>query len=1036
MSYLPGADRIPVRYWRAALAEVCLLHPLVQSTSKAVEIGEFEGKWRIITAAPDVSSWVAEQFSTSKARPDGSSSKTIPFVLIPARLSRDVSHGIKLQADEAHEGLSVLCVPCLLDRGGGLWPDPERDPWIPRDLLEPTLSKVSIGRLEDYDKFVSGLPGKPEFFGEVLQFAAELFRVITDTTLPLLARSEEEAGDLPLFTHDGYELVSEWHGVAYQPPVIARRLIKLYDQIVEKAPVVPLFDSLRTFADRPSYPPPSLSQAEASYAKTVGHISRTHPLSASQREAMVELASLQEGQLLSVNGPPGTGKTTLLHSAVAQVWVSAALRGAECPLIVVTSTNGTAVENVLESFSKIAAEIRHERWHPYQGGFGIFFAADGRETRYPTCTATQHAYAEYETVKGVAAAEEYYLSKASAFFRREQSSLEDVVKALRGQLQEYDRKLKMLVEERYNFFRLTGQSTTEGAATSYAYLLKRYRGQIEAEQTEIDAADQEINLCEDELRRLTHQHEEALRTVDLAEENWNAYLANSPLWLDFLSFLPPIRRRRNARDRIFLISNPLTADRQHRGDHLEQAFSVLRQVETRRATDAAERIKTRRLVIDERHRSALQRKKEAEEFWTRIDEDFQRWNVAVKGGYDYLLDVPLDRLNDQLDLNLRAPMFGFSDWYWSGQWLIEMKSRLATGQADSKGPAKLEAKYRRFAKLAPCIVSNFHIAPSFFTAWYGVEIPLWNTIDLMIVDEAGQVSPDVGAAMFALAKRALVVGDVYQIEPVWNNGEGTDRMNAVKFGLISSPRDLRYDRLAELGYAPARGNLMRIANRSCATQKHPDQRGLMLTEHRRCVPEIIGYNNELIYRGRLEPKRPGIEPAKRLLPAFGYFGVVGVDKVVAKSRRNIEEAAAIVAWLNKYRERIEGHYLDEHGLRTPLWKLVGIITPFACQVGAIEQQLRKKMPDLARKESRLTVGTVHALQGAERAIVIFSPTYGSAYTGGTFFDQKPNMLNVAVSRAKDSFLVFGNLSLFNAKIRSRPSGLLAAYLFGSAGKEV
>jgi superfamily I DNA and/or RNA helicase len=86
------------------------------------------------------------------------------------------------------------------------------------------------------------------------------------------------------------------------------------------------------------------------------------------------------------------------------------------------------------------------------------------------------------------------------------------------------------------------------------------------------------------------------------------------------------------------------------------------------------------------------------------------------------------------------------------------------------------------------------------------------------------------------------------------------------------------------------------------------------------------------------------------------------------------------------------------------------------------------MPDLLRKDSRLTVGTVHALQGAERAIVLFSPTYGENFNGGAFFDQKPNMLNVAVSRARDSFIVIGNRKVFDAGRTALPSGLLATYL--------
>ncbi|MBV8401968.1 MAG: DNA2/NAM7 family helicase, partial [Acetobacteraceae bacterium] len=43
---------------------------------------------------------------------------------------------------------------------------------------------------------------------------------------------------------------------------------------------------------------------------------------------------------------------------------------------------------------------------------------------------------------------------------------------------------------------------------------------------------------------------------------------------------------------------------------------------------------------------------------------------------------------------------------------------------------------------------------------------LYGGIDLIIVDEAGQVGPHVGMAAFSLANRAIVVGDVHQIEPV------------------------------------------------------------------------------------------------------------------------------------------------------------------------------------------------------------------------------------------------------------------------------
>lgn len=66
----------------------------------------------------------------------------------------------------------------------------------------------------------------------------------------------------------------------------------------------------------------------------------------------------------------------------------------------------------------------------------------------------------------------------------------------------------------------------------------------------------------------------------------------------------------------------------------------------------------------------------------------------------------------------------------------------------------------------------------------------------------------------------------------------------------------------------------------------------------------------------------------------------------------------------------------------------------------------------------MTVGTVHTLQGAQRRVVVFSPimTEASAVAAGRrpFFDVSSNMLNVAVSRARDAFVVIGDMALFDA----------------------
>lgn len=77
----------------------------------------------------------------------------------------------------------------------------------------------------------------------------------------------------------------------------------------------------------------------------------------------------------------------------------------------------------------------------------------------------------------------------------------------------------------------------------------------------------------------------------------------------------------------------------------------------------------------------------------------------------------------------------------------------------------------------------------------------------------------------------------------------------------------------------------------------------------------------------------------------------------------------------------------------------------------------------------LTIGTVHALQGAERPIILFSSVYGPNMKNTSFFfDMGPNMLNVAVSRAKDSFIMFGHDNLYRNDANRNPSSLLYKYI--------
>ncbi|MCD7935886.1 MAG: AAA domain-containing protein [Tannerellaceae bacterium] len=183
----------------------------------------------------------------------------------------------------------------------------------------------------------------------------------------------------------------------------------------------------------------------------------------------------------------------------------------------------------------------------------------------------------------------------------------------------------------------------------------------------------------------------------------------------------------------------------------------------------------------------------------------------------------------------------------------------------------------------------------------------------------------------------------------------------------------------------------------------------------------MNYCNELAYNGLLKPLK-GKSSGKSLFPPMALIHVDGHSEVKNRDRSNPFEAEAIVKWLLENRDRIVERYANGKEY-VQIEDMVGIITPFVGQKKKLWHLLKKAGFDC----NRMKVGTVHALQGAERPVILFSMVYGPEDAATMFFDRGPNMLNVAVSRAKDSFLEFAHKEILQ-KNKTAPSGLLGAYL--------
>ncbi|MBT6120891.1 AAA family ATPase [bacterium] len=811
--------------------------------------------------------------------------------------------------------LLPLVIITTLNRNGQLLPT-EKAPWIPREWLSPNESSNSpIGDLSNIDTYLIEHP-----FEKIVTWVA-----LMKFAVGLLASAIDYAIDAKEITPDMLQTLSvndeysqSAHGlILINPPIIEakRNIISVLESIIENKVCNSLFENYVTPSSLPIKPFVSLEYDLESSTKHVGQMTSEFPLSPKQRNALHYLSNQKHGEILAINGPPGTGKTTLIRSVVANMWTQAALNETEPPIIVAASNNNQAVTNILESFARIEESggdpTIQGRWIPNVNSYGLYLCSQTKANSGP-----KHAYLSPDT----------------------QGLMKDL-------------------------------QTTEYINKATTYFLNKFKEWAPKEpvKTVIDA------------KKIIHKH--MTKTQKEIEKGF--------LCLTEFQLIQ---------------------------DELEEKVTSLKSINSE---------------IDE--------DKSFKDLYLKKQRRLKRWlkKHSPKGLENKTYE---DQINDSCDKNLRFKLFKLATHYWEAKWLIETKKFVFNWDEDKKSPAKLRRKYLRFAKLTPCFVSTFFMVPSFFMGFEKRDdvwknVPLFDEIDLLIVDESGQALADVSSASFALSKQALIVGDTDQIEPVWNVPASVDIGNLKLSNLITNEQPYENFWL-ESGLLASSGNLMTVSQRRCAFHQYTKlQRGLYLTEHRRCFNNVINYCNDLVYKNTLEPLR-GIPENTLPWPSMGLIHSESLSTKIGASRGNPGEAKKIINWLKINYQTIISYGLGSNSKlkgryeREILFETVAIITPFSRQATLVKQELKKaNLPNLK-------VGTVHTFQGDERTIVLFSSVYGiNDKDVSKFYDRSKHMLNVAVSRAKDVFLVFGDNRVFGVDSDEAPSGILRKYLKRASEKQ-
>jgi uncharacterized protein len=267
------------------------------------------------------------------------------------------------------------------------------------------------------------------------------------------------------------------------------------------------------------------------------------------------------------------------------------------------------------------------------------------------------------------------------------------------------------------------------------------------------------------------------------------------------------------------------------------------------------------------------------------------------------------------------------------------------------------------------------------TAWVWAREEFAGTLDVLVVDEAGQIALANAIAVSPAARSLVLLGDPQQLD-----------------------QPLK-------GTHPPGAERSALAHLLDGAATMPAAKGLFLAKTWRLHPDVCAFTSELFYEGRLEPQA-GLE--RQDLEGPEPLNGTGVRYIPVQHSGNQSESpeeADAVAALVKSLVGANTWWTDRKGQRQRVGlDDVLIVAPYNAQVA----EIARRLPPGAR------VGTVDKFQGQQAAVSIYSMTTSSPADAprGMEFLYSLNRLNVATSRARCLTVLVANPELIQVSCRT------------------
>jgi hypothetical protein len=294
----------------------------------------------------------------------------------------------------------------------------------------------------------------------------------------------------------------------------------------------------------------------------------------------------------------------------------------------------------------------------------------------------------------------------------------------------------------------------------------------------------------------------------------------------------------------------------------------------------------------------------------------------------------------------------------------------------------------------------FLVVPVVSTTFASVDRMLGDvppgSLGYLLIDEAGQATPQSAVGALMRVRKAIVVGDPMQIPPV------VPLPDRLVMGISE------YFRVSHAEWAAPQASVQTVADAASPFQAQfrgdigYRQVGFPLLVHRRCqqpmfsISNKVAYDNQMVYAAG--KANEGV--IAKILGKSGWFDINGT----AASKWCPDEGSLVVGLLEK---------LAAAGVQQPD---VYIISPFRIVANELRRTLSER-EDLfaqfgvdAREWLKDRVGTIHTFQGkeAEAVIAVLGAPMASQQGARQWAGETPNILNVMVSRAKNRMYVVGS----------------------------